>query len=102
MYGRQGSVGGVSVETGSVEGGGTVRVAQGSGAERPPVRGPATRRVHAALRLPAAGRGRAGVLVGAERTVAGPEGQAARRSHRGPPAGVRRVRRRDPRGPVRS
>ncbi|CAK7283276.1 hypothetical protein SGPA1_21251 [Streptomyces misionensis JCM 4497] len=65
------------------------------------VRGADPRRAPDALRLPAPGRRRPEVLVGAEGAVRRPRGQAARRAHRGPSAGVRGLRGRDPEGRVR-
>ena len=76
--------------------------AEPAGAEAPTAGGGALRRPAppgpaAALRLPARGRRRARQLGGAPRAVARPGGAAARGARRGPPAGVRRLRGRDPR-----
>ena len=66
-----------------------------------PLRRPRAPRAAAALGPAAGARRRARVLGAAEGGAAGPEGEPARRPHRGPPAGVPRLRGRDPEGRVR-
>ena len=66
-----------------------------------PLRRPRAPRAAAALGPAAGARRRARLLGAAEGGAAGPEGEPACRPHRGPPAGVPRVRGRDPEGRVR-
>ena len=76
----------------------------GDGVERvraAPVRRPAPPRAPAALRPAVRDGRRAGQLGGAARPDAGPEGSADGGARRGPPAGVRGLRGRDPVGRVR-
>ena len=65
------------------------------------VRDPEARRHAAALRLPARARRRAAVLGRAQGPQLRSEGAAAGRARRGPPGGLRHLRRHHPEGPVR-
>ena len=65
------------------------------------VRRAAARRDPAALGSAARARRRAGIVGDPQRDPPGPRRQPARGPHRGPPARVHRLPRRDPQGPVR-